>query len=324
MIKGRNSSGSGFVARPGLIATNKHVIADEFLRDLSVYFPSMPEDKRGPYSVSLRYEDPKRDIAMLDVSAKVTPLNISPTYSFRRGQDVIVIGSPGASNDVILENAVCRGVMSTEIVVNGEKYIQIGAAINPGNSGGPVLNLFGEVIGIVTLKASKKEGIGFCIPIDHLNDAIRLSEKMSPAEIDAMTVMHRNRCLFCQVNEISGLYKFAMEVHVETMKVALERGLRAEAGFALARKQLDLSDLPGVIDEVKKDVAEMGVDKRIANTTRQQFVDFWANIMEMKSYIDKPRGSYESFRKKAIQFGDKHDRLSASLSLLFGVEDDEE
>ena len=161
------SSGTGFLVSDGLLATNRHVLATEFIEDLEIEFPSAGVAARGPFKATLVYDDPKRDLAFLKVDTKLKPLPIADDFAFQKGQDVIVIGSPGAA-DVSLENAVSKGVVSTEITIGGETYRQLGISINPGNSGGPVLHSSGSVIGIVTLKAKEQEGLAFCIPFNEL------------------------------------------------------------------------------------------------------------------------------------------------------------
>ena len=88
------------------------------------------------------------------------------------GQSVFAVGTPISLN---FKHTFSKGVVSalnrtvsvTLVDSNFEvmhNLIQHDASINSGNSGGPLLNEFGEVIGINTLKISNAEGLGFAIP----------------------------------------------------------------------------------------------------------------------------------------------------------------
>ena len=112
------------------------------------------------------YEDRKRDIAFLAVKSDLPVLRVAPNYSFVKGEDILVIGNPGLGDEVVLENAISRGVMSSKTVIDGMNYHQMNISINPGNSGGPVFDSLGRVIGVATLKSSKTEAMGFCIPVE--------------------------------------------------------------------------------------------------------------------------------------------------------------
>ena len=149
------SSGTGFLVGPGLLATNAHVIEGEFINSMDILFPSADERKKGPYVAELVYEDVKRDLALLRVKTDLGPLRIAPSYTFRRGEDVTVIGNPGRGDDEVLENAISRGVMSTATKIEGQNYYQLSVAINPGNSGGPVFDSYGQVIGIASRELEK-------------------------------------------------------------------------------------------------------------------------------------------------------------------------
>jgi S1-C subfamily serine protease len=172
MITGDGSVGTGFLVRPGIIATNAHVIDDEFMTTLRVRFPSADKAQQGPMPTELVFEDSQRDLAFLRVKSALPPLRIADSYTFRKGEDVTVIGNPGAGGQLILENAISRGLMSTKTSLEGQRYYQLSIAVNPGNSGGPVFNSYGAVIGVVTRKSAAQEALAFCIPIEDLNLAI--------------------------------------------------------------------------------------------------------------------------------------------------------
>lgn len=193
LIKGKAGSGTGFIILPGIIATNSHVINSEEIADLQVLFPSAPDSKKGPFSPKLLYEDSKRDLAFLQIASKLhDPIPMIQDYSFRRAQKVIVIGNPGRGDGEILENAISEGRLSTQTEIEGQPYYQLSIAVNSGNSGGPVLNDEGEVLGVVTLKASKTEAMAYCCPPDALNDAVEAVKSGDEETIRAHNEQHES------------------------------------------------------------------------------------------------------------------------------------
>jgi S1-C subfamily serine protease len=104
----------------------------------------------------------------------LVPAVLGNPSTLQPGDEAIVVGNPFG-----LWDSVTAGVISglnrsfklpnTKDPVTG--LIQFDAAVNPGNSGGPLLNRYGEVVGIVTALANPTSedvfiGIGFAVPID--------------------------------------------------------------------------------------------------------------------------------------------------------------
>ena len=192
LIKGRMTSGTGFLVAPGLLATNAHVINDEFIGDLEVHFVSADDKHKDSLHAELLYEDPERDLAFLSVKTDLKPLRVAKSYAFRKGEDITVIGNPGLGDGQVLENAISRGVMSTKTQINSQSFYQLGIAINPGNSGGPVFDSTGRVIGVATLKAAKQESTGFSIPIEELQAALKSVAGESSSIAEKYRSRHRN------------------------------------------------------------------------------------------------------------------------------------
>jgi S1-C subfamily serine protease len=167
LIAADGSSGSGFVVAPNIVATNYHVIADCDASSMQVYFP---DGEKGAKNAVVIAEMPKRDLALLKIQDSTTPpLIIDRSHGFIKGQDVVIIGSPGIFRGMdVLPNAVSKGILSSQTEVDGIALFQLSAAVNPGNSGGPVFGPDGNVIGVVVLKSLTEEAISFCIPADDL------------------------------------------------------------------------------------------------------------------------------------------------------------
>src|SRR5205085_2456335 len=106
------------------------------------------------------------------------------------GEPVIAVGNPlGYSHSVStgIVSAVHRDLKADNggAVVLGD-LIQTDAAINPGNSGGPLLNAYGQVIGINTAIRGDAQNIGFAIAVNRLRDMI--PDLMNPAQVTKVDV----------------------------------------------------------------------------------------------------------------------------------------
>ena len=156
------TSGTGFAYStnddedlPTTIVTNHHVIEDciDDESELSVYYG----EKYNVVAISKLFNwDEKNDLAIIDISAEL-PLFRDATDRALPGHWTMAIGHPGGFSDDWLYNAVTFGNV---VAIEDEYYNHTTSIINPGNSGGPLLNSFGELIGINTLSwASTKSGV---------------------------------------------------------------------------------------------------------------------------------------------------------------------
>ena len=156
--------GSGFFVRPDTIVTNAHVAGT----DLTVRIRRTTGD-----AVTARVESVARDLdlAILKLSnpqADQRIVSLGSASGIRTGQEVVAIGSALG----VLQNSVTRGIVSGVRLAGGITLIQTDAAINPGNSGGPLVDRYGNVIGINTMGVASAQGISFAVAIDHAQDLL--------------------------------------------------------------------------------------------------------------------------------------------------------
>ncbi|MBN1516115.1 trypsin-like peptidase domain-containing protein [Candidatus Sumerlaeota bacterium] len=177
VVSNAQGLGSGFIIDDlGHIITNNHVIGGEKYQKITLLQLNGKQVERvkieeAPVLASSQL----MDIALLKIpdeeldKLQLHPLRIYDGPSLQAGEQVYAVGNPGMG-DKILEYTVTDGIISSpNRNINDLLYIQTNAAVNPGNSGGPMINSRGEVVGLVTLKASFQEGIAFALPAQYIH-----------------------------------------------------------------------------------------------------------------------------------------------------------
>ncbi len=165
--------GSGFIFdEKGYIITNAHVVEGSDKGGIKVTLLDGDE-----YTASLVGIDTRKDIAIIKINSHgkhLPTIELGDSSKLKIGEWAIAIGNP-----LGFQHTVTVGVISAldrkipKPNSNGEYYyhmIQTDAAINPGNSGGPLLNIYGQVIGVNTAIVMNSEGLGFAIPINTVKD----------------------------------------------------------------------------------------------------------------------------------------------------------
>jgi S1-C subfamily serine protease len=213
LVSSPYGAGTGFLVGPGLLMTNSHVLNGAYLSDVKIRFPSARKGQQGPFSAELVFEDSRRDLALLAVKSTLPPLRIAPNYTFRKGEEVVVIGNPGLGTEGVLENAISRGIMSTRKSLKDLQFYQLSIAVNPGNSGGPVFDSTGAVIGVITLNFPGKQALAFCIPIEDVQVAIKKAETLAPDTIDRIRSKHRLVLAVRQLSLGGALYSSGIALH---------------------------------------------------------------------------------------------------------------
>ncbi|MGB9805581.1 MAG: S1C family serine protease [Thermoproteota archaeon] len=163
--------GSGFVINYSgnfYVVTNFHVVDSAY--NISVTFWD-----GDAYPAKVIGSDPYSDLAVLEVNAsrnKFYPLSVASSSTLKVGDLAIAIGNPfGLSGSMTFGIVSQLGRTLSESSTGGyliADVIQISTPINPGNSGGPLLNAFGQVVGITTAIVSGSQGVGFAVPSDTL------------------------------------------------------------------------------------------------------------------------------------------------------------
>lgn len=167
------STGTGVImTSDGYVITNAHVISDAVKATVTLW-------NDMSYDARLVGYDFAQDLAVLKIEEKdLTPAEFGDSALLQVGEPSYAMGNPLGAN---YRSTFTDGMVSAVdrvLTVDGNNLVlvQTTAAINSGNSGGALLNQYGQVVGITTIKIMSEqdtiEGMGFAIPTKRVKQIV--------------------------------------------------------------------------------------------------------------------------------------------------------
>ncbi len=171
----QSSLGSGFIVRHKgnkyYVVTNNHVAGNASKITIKL------NDERE-FPGTLVGADARMDIALVSFESdddSIAIATLGDSESVQTGDLCLALGSPMGYFASVTQGIISATGRSGSDIGSISDFIQTDAAINQGNSGGPLVNIYGEVIGINTWIVSQSggsQGLGFSIPINNVKNAI--------------------------------------------------------------------------------------------------------------------------------------------------------
>ncbi len=230
-------TGTGIVmSSDGYIITNAHVIYDSTYDYGAAVSVTVLMSDESEYEAEIVGYDLETDLAVLKVDASgLVAAEFGSSEELQVGEMVVAIGNPLGFELFGTTTCGIVSAMNREIVINEKKMslIQTDAAINSGNSGGPLLNCYGQVIGINSAKMScayssaSVEGLGFAIPISDaatiINDLVNYGYVAGRPQI-GITSMDIDESTAYRFNMPQGVYVYSVTEGGAAEKAGLQVG----------------------------------------------------------------------------------------------------
>lgn len=179
-IRGEEIYGAGIVVdRRGYVLTCEHVVRD--MKTIEVSFPGT-----RAFRARVVDADPKLDVALLKVEvdeALPAAARAGGVHGLEVGAEIYSVGSPRR-----MDFTLSRGLVSfLGRSIEDLRMVQTDLPVNGGSSGGPVVNEYGEVVGMMTFKLRDSQGLAFALPIEYALE--RFADELGAPSLD-LTAFH--------------------------------------------------------------------------------------------------------------------------------------
>jgi tetratricopeptide (TPR) repeat protein len=292
------SRGSGFFIATDRIITNRHVIERSSRVEIHLL-----DGKRFPVKGVLAV-DGEGDLALLQVDI---PANLAIPLPIVRavpqeGESIVVVGNPYG-----LEGSVSNGIVSAVREIAGYgRIIQITAPISPGSSGSPVVNMFGQVIGVATLQAAEGQSLNFAVPAERISQ-LKISDLQTVSTLTAVT--QKNKHATAETYYSQGLAQLSRDDYARALP-NFEKAADIDSNYAEAWYQAGFCyGILGRHEEALK-------ASRQAAKLRPDWADTYVNIGASSFALGQYKEAVDAYRKALKLDDDKPDtQYALGLSL---------
>jgi phosphopantetheine adenylyltransferase len=114
-----------------------------------------------------------------------------------------------------------------------------------------------------------------------------------------------------------------MKIYQSAMQDALNNNMDVNVGLNTVRTKVQ----EGLkkyrrynFGDIERDIVRIQSDNLIQSNVKEKFNDLKSNFEEIQDYVDNPRGNYESYSKKIVEFTDNYKKTSKTMKVLLGIE----
>ncbi len=166
--------GSGFIVAPNLIMTNAHVVA-------GIPHPYVTTLSGQTFSASPIWFNPNLDLAILKVNDLPGPILTLAESTYSTNTPGAVLGYPGGGSFTAVVASIINQLSATGQNIYGTGNItrsiyEINANVIPGNSGGPLINLKGQVMGVVFAQSTSYANVGYALISNQVTQQLTQAE----------------------------------------------------------------------------------------------------------------------------------------------------
>jgi S1-C subfamily serine protease len=336
-LEGKKGSGSAFLVAKGILATNNHVLQDEYIDELQARFVSADNPAAKALPVKLLYRDRARDLVLLAVDNNEPPLRLSTAKAPPKGHPIAVVGHPSRFSGAIQElHAVTEGTVESTVMASRQPWYHLKADAAPGNSGGPVVDRkTGEVVGVLTfgIREQIEIRIGpqrirpgttrpqprdtFCIPSMFVAEALKAVDSAEDRDklSEAATARYAAELISLQLCIDQAMSKRASPAQLRVLS-------RIGSSFdrEVVKTWFDLHDR--LMERLKPAVQLVQKTKTLPGSTRQLVIALHQNAAEIRRMVEKPGTKFATrYEEKYEKLEKKHNSLRQAIWKELGLPD---